>query len=522
MSRPFITLENVTLRLGDTFLFNNTDWDILTNQHWAIIGPNGSGKSILAEALCRKVMTVQGRISYFFDADRTHARSYLKQGEVVSISPDTLRDLLRQHAGYHQARWQSIEGHNAPTVSELLSGKSIEHRSPYEVTPLKTDETVYQTRREAAIRLLGIDYLLPRKILHVSHGESRKVLIARALMQAPKLLILDDPFCGLDNVSREILQDAIENVLTSEQFQIVLSTSREEEIPRGITHLLCVEQKQIVEKGQKERIVHTDFVRHLFADENGASLAADVTFPVEPGKPGDHAETLVKMSNTSVSYGDVTVLQNISWTMRPGEHWAVLGHNGAGKTTLLSMILADNPQAYANDILLFGKKRGSGESIWQIKQKIGWVSPELQIYYHRGISCHQVVCSGFFDSVGLFRPCSTDQHDLAAAWMQSLEIEHLAQRALSSVSAGEQRLVLLARALVKNPVLLVLDEPCQGLDVDHRTHILELLEQLCRKTAVSMIYVTHHFDEMPAAISHVLQLEQGRIQQIGTRKDILG
>lgn len=526
-SRPFISLEHVTLRLGDTYIFEDMEWEIFSDQHWAIIGPNGSGKSILADALCRKVIIAQGRISFFFDSDGNRSRSYLNQGDVVSISPDTLRELLMQHAGYHQARWQSFEGQDAPTVSELLSGKSIEHRSPYEVTPLKTDDAVYQQRREVAIELLDIEYLLPRKIVHVSHGESRKVLIARALMQAPKLLILDDPFCGLDNTSREVLKDTIELVLAAGQFQIVLVTSREEEILQGITNLLCVDEKRIVEKGPKDQVLQTDFVRSLFADKNMHTQASKTSvsefiFPSPPPSKKTIGNSLVKMSKTSVSYGDVTVLENIDWTMRSGQHWAVLGHNGAGKTTLLSMILADNPQAYANDILLFDKKRGSGESIWAIKQHIGWVSPELQIYYQRGMTCYQAVCSGFFDTIGLYKSCSEEQYACATAWMHSLEIDSLASRTFSGVSAGEQRLVLLARALVKHPALLVLDEPCQGLDTEHRRHIIGLLDQLCQKTAVSMIYVTHHFDEMPDAISHVLQLECGRIRHIGTRKDILG
>lgn len=233
-------------------------------------------------------------------------------------------------------------------------------------------------------------------------------------------------------------------------------------------------------------------------------------------------EILVEMKDASVSYGAVDVLRDITWTMRQGEHWAILGHNGAGKTTLLSLILADNPQSYANEISIFGKRRGSGESIWDIKRKIGWVSPELQIYYHSGITCHSIVCSGFFDSVGLYQTYSPEQAGVATRWMHSFGIADLANRPLRTVSVGEQRLVLLARALVKNPVLLILDEPCQGLDLSHRTRIINLLDQLCQQTPVNLIYVTHHFDEMPNAITHVLKLEQSRIRERGTYRSVLG
>ena len=523
LKNPFITLSDTTLRIGDKLMFKHTDWELQADQHWTIIGPNGSGKSTLANALCRKIPIVHGRIQYFFDdSDKQQSRSYLKPGEILKISAEAHRELLQQHAGYHQARWQSFEGKNAPTVSELLTGKSIEHHSPYEVTPLRVPEEVYLERRQQALDLLEIHYLLDRKIIHVSHGEARKVLIVRALMQAPKLLIFDDPFSGLDNASREILRTAIDELLANEDLQIMLVTSRADEILEGITHLLCVNDNQVVAQRPKQEIMQIDFMRQTFLQQEHPTKNAQFQFPTVPQNRKIQHEILVEMKQTSAVYGGVEVLQDITWTMKQGEHWAVLGHNGAGKTTLLSMILADNPQSYANEIRLFGKKRGSGESIWDIKRHIGWVSPELQMYYQRNISCHQVVCSGFFDSVGLYKACSPEQVELATQWMRALEIERFANQSLSSLSAGEQRVILLARAFVKNPILLILDEPCQGLDAHYRTHILELLDELCRQTAVSLIYVTHHFDEMPQAITHVLKLEQGCIQKHGSRIEILG
>jgi molybdate transport system ATP-binding protein len=518
----FISANDVTLRIGDRLLFQNTSWELKADQHWAIIGANGSGKSTLADALCRKIPLIQGHIRYFFDGNGDSSRSYLKAGEILKISAEAHKELLRQHAGYHQARWQSFEGQNAPTISELLTGKSIEHHSPYEVTPLKVANELYRKRREEAIDLLGIRHLLSRKIIHVSHGEARKVLIARSLMQAPKLLIFDDPFSGLDNASRELLRKTLEELLAGRRLQIILVTSRGDEILNGITHLLCVDQNRILSQGTKREMLQRRCIQQFFALEKQPRKNVRFQFPVHPHRVERKLETLVEMNQISVRYGELDILQNINWKMKQGEHWALLGHNGAGKTTLLSMILADNPQAYANDIRLFSKKRGSGESIWDIKKHIGWVSPELQIYYHRSISCHQVVCSGFFDSVGLYRTYSPEQSELAKEWLASLKIEFLADRPLNTVSAGEQRVVLLARALVKNPILLVLDEPCQGLDVDHREHILNLLEQLCQQTPMSLIYVTHHFKEMPQTITHVLKLAQGRIQARGSRQEVLG
>ena len=522
LNSPFITLSDMSVRIGDRLSFQATDWELKTGQHWGIIGANGSGKSILADALCRKVPIIRGRIQYFFGKDAGKSRSYLKPGEILSISTEAHKDLLSRHAGYHQARWQSFEGQNAPTVSELLTGKSIEHRSPFEVTPLQRPEELYRQRREEAVTLLGIEYLLGRKIIHVSHGEARKVMIARALMQSPELLILDDPFSGLDNASRALLRDAVEELFTHDSLHIILLTSRSDEILEGLTHLLCVKDSKVIAKGEKGAIMKTDFMRQLMSQAQAPLPISDFSsFPTLPHESQPQAGPLVEMKKVSVRYGDVDVLQQIDWTMNAGEHWAILGHNGAGKSTLLSMILADNPQAYANHLKIFGLQRGTGESIWDIKRQIGWVSPELLMYYHRHTACHAVVCSGFFDSVGLYHNYSQEQSNAASAWMASMKLEAIRERPLSAVSAGEQRMVLLARALVKHPRLLILDEPCQGLDAGHRTQILTLLDRLCEQHSLSIIYVTHHFDELPQAISHVLKLEQGQILGCGLRQEIL-
>jgi len=527
-------LDDVALRVNRKLSFEHTTWAIQSDQHWAIIGPNGSGKSTLANAVFRKVAIIRGRILYFFDNDSgnvNHARSYFYRGEILRISPEDHRDLLQSQGGYHQARWHSFEGADAPTVSDLLTAKSIEHSSPYEVSPLKVSEEIYRVRRHKAIDLLGIEYLLRRKILHVSHGEARKVLIARALMQSPKLLILDDPFCGLDSSSRDVFKSTIDNLLAAESPRILLVAPRIEEIPHGITHILCVAGNQVVDQGRKDTILRTEFVRELFASQDKTIDLKSGLKKIPPNPPLRKGGILIEMKGTSVSYGETDVLRDINWMMRQGENWAILGHNGAGKTTLLSLILADNPQSYANEITIFGKRRGSGESIWDIKRNIGWVSPELQIYYHNESTCRNVVCSGFFDSVGLYRACSSEQARVAEHWMHSLGIEVLADRPLGTVSAGEQRLVLLVRALVKNPILLIMDEPCQGLDFSHRKRIIDLLDQLSLpgrgrdgyspQTPVNMIYVTHHPDEMPNAITHILKLQRGRIQKCGPRESVL-
>ncbi|MBT4496342.1 MAG: ATP-binding cassette domain-containing protein [Gemmatimonadetes bacterium] len=505
-----IQLDKVTLRAGNRSLFPNTSWTIETGQHWAILGPNGSGKSLLASALCRQVQLSAGHIRFYFDGDG-RSRSYFERGEVVRISPEDHAALTA--GSYHQARWNSIEGANSPIVADLLTGESIEHFSAYQVGPTQISPETYRQRRERAVALLGIDHLLGRRLLHLSNGEGRKLLLARALMQSPHLLILDDPFGGLDIESRRALARAVDQLITDDGPQLLILTSRPDEIPGRIEQVLGVDRCRIAARGTREELLAGPFAKRLRSPE-ALSTPSEISFPKLPDRAREN-QPLVELKNTSITYDDVRILSAVDWTVRPGERWALLGSNGAGKSSLLSLILADNPQGYVNDITLFGRRRGSGESIWEIKRRIGWVAPELQRHYLPSSPCLRVVCSGFFDSVGLYRDSTDEQRAAARQWLRVLADEELADRPFGTVSAGEQRLVLLARALVKNPALLLLDEPCQGLDSAHRRRILHLLDALCLQTSIALVYVTHHPDEMPRAITHLLELDRGCVIRCG-------
>jgi len=205
------------------------------------------------------------------------------------------------------------------------------------------------------------------------------------------------------------------------------------------------------------------------------------------------------------------ILDGINWTVRPHEQWALLGPNGSGKSTLLSLINADNPQSYANKIELFDRRRGSGESIWDIKKKIGFVSPELHQYFKSDATCLQVAGSGFFDTIGYLRTCTPEQLQKAEGWLRLLEIDRYAGEKFQQVPEGVQRLVLLARALVKNPPLLIFDEPCQGLDAHQKKHFKAVIEELCRHLPVTLIYVTHYEEELPAGVDRFLRIRGGKM-----------
>lgn len=510
---PFISLENITIRLYGKLLFPETTWEIRSDQHWVVIGANGSGKSTLVKALCGNVPIVGGRIRYHFFEDQVPgegiARRGLPQDHIERVSFDAQERVLEREGGFYQARWNSLAQDSAESVSECLSEEQVFRINPFEVRENRGDPALFEKRREEVIDLLEIRTLLDRRLIQLSNGEMRKTIIARALLRRPSLLILDNPFEGLDIGFRSRLRQILRNLMEG-PMRLIIVTSRLEDIPEGVTHALLVKGHRAAAMGPAREILEDSSARYLLEER----LAATGTRKVarDSLQPADRVEfpVLVEMHEVSVRYEGVMILEDIDWMVRKGENWVLLGPNGSGKSTLLSLILGDNPQAYANRIFLFGKRRGSGESIWDIKQRIGYVSPELQAYYPKGISCYDVVCSGFFDSLGLYRLCSSDQRRRADQWMEQLGIGAYRKELLSGISEGEQRMILLARALVKRPLLLILDEPCQGLDDSNRRRILGIIEDAATHLDTTVIYVTHNRKEIPGIITHEFHLEKGR------------
>jgi molybdate transport system ATP-binding protein len=484
---PFITLEDITVRVRDRFILPDTSWEIRAGESWAILGPNGAGKSSLARVLMDDVPT--------------------SKGTVMRHRPDAARDRI---------------GWVSPELQEWLLGAE-ENRvenggcAGRDGTPEMARETIlsgnpqgrYSTRAyRNIVKRLGIGYLQDRPMRHLSTGEMRKVLIARALMKSPRLLVLDEPFGGIDAASRNELA-ALFGDLLMDGVQLILVTHRADEIPPGIDHVLCVKDGRVVLQGKREDVL-SDWLR----------MSVDEETPV-PGLPRAKVreqaapEVFVEMRGVTVKFGEVTIFENFDWTVRRGENWAVLGPNGAGKTTLLDLITGDNLQGYANEICLFGVLKGSGETLWDIREKIGIVSSELQVGYRKGIQARDVVASGLFDSIGLFRRLNPEERRAVEDWMDLLGILPMAERVFDRLSYGERRMVLIARAMVKSPLLLILDEPCQGLDPVNRRKMLKLIDRIGAGTGTRIIYVSHYEEEIPSCINRVLRL--GREKQEGER-----
>ncbi len=510
---PLVTMSDVTLQIGNHRVLEHIDWTILRGERWAIVGRNGSGKSALARALYGATPVVGGEITHHFldscNSSRVGRLRLAPEDFIAHVSFDDHKHLIGGQSSYYQSRWNSVENGNSLRATDFLLNSSGG-------TPRSADLT--EEARSGVLQQLGIQHLLDRKIAYLSNGEMRKLLLAQALLRSPSVLILDEPFAGLDHRSRESLKRIITHLMKRIEC-LVFVTSQIEEIPDGVTRTLWLEDGNIAGMGETTSILKS---------MSGGSRSSLQRRSAKPAgrcirrKTVSEPKPLLEMSRVSVAYGDVRVLRGIDWSVREGEHWALVGPNGSGKTTLLSLISADNPQAYANDIRLFGRKRGSGESIWDVKRKIGWMSPEMLLHSQRQTTVFQMMCSGFFDSVGLYQQCSHRQHHSASTVMRLLQLSEFAQDSFETLSAGRQRMALLGRALVKKPKLLILDEPCHGMDPENRAIVLDAVERIGREGRTTLIFVTHRLDEVPACISHALRLSNGRVLKKGDRAEVLG
>ncbi|HEY0245688.1 MAG TPA: ATP-binding cassette domain-containing protein, partial [Mucilaginibacter sp.] len=355
------------------------------------------------------------------------------------------------------------------------------------------------------LHTLKLEALRYKQLIKLSNGETKRLMIAAALLKNPLLLLLDSPLTGLDIQTRKQFDSIIDEISAS-GITVIMATSPYE-IPPAITHVAQLENGAI-----KKVTVKDQYHPELFEQQEDKIDKNELKALLNTAAKTNYNQ-VVYMNNVHIQYGNNVVLDKVNWQIKTGDRWALLGPNGAGKSTLLSLINGDNPQAYANDIILFDRKRGSGESIWDIKKKIGFVSPELHQYFPTDNSCLQVIESGYYDTLGLFRQSSKEKAETALRWMKALEIEKYARVLLKNIPASAQRLCLLARALIKNPDLLIFDEPCQGMDAHQQQHFKNLVDTICGLSNVTLIYVTHYQHEIPDSVDKVLKLDKGRVAE---------
>ena len=465
-----------TFRLSDTRTLTIADLTIRAGESWAFVGTNGSGKSALARALAGELPLLKGECQGDFT-------------RLTRLSFEQLQKLVSDE-------WQRNN-------TDLLSpGEEDTGRTTAEIIQ---DEVKDPARCQRLAERFGITALLNRRFKYLSTGETRKTLLCQALMSEPELLILDEPFDGLDVQSRAQLAALLES-LNQQGYTLVLVLNRFDEIPDFIQHAGVLADCNLTETGEKTALLKQALIAQLAHSEQ----LDGITLP-EPDAPSarhalDPHQPRIVLREGIVSYDDRPILNRLSWTVNPGEHWQIVGPNGAGKSTLLSLITGDHPQGYSNDLTLFGRRRGSGETIWDIKKHIGYVSSSLHLDYRVSTTVRNVILSGYFDSIGIYQAVSDKQHKLAQQWLDILGMDNrVADAPFHSLSWGQQRLALIVRALVKHPTLLILDEPLQGLDPLNRQLIRRFVDVLISEGETQLLFVSHHAEDAPACITHRLE-----------------
>jgi molybdate transport system ATP-binding protein len=485
-----IKLHEVVLRHPDLQFKKPLSWSLYPDEHWAFIGPNGSGKTLFMDVITGKLAIKSGTREYpLIDS--------LNLSVSESIKAMAFRDINSLSGDYtntsYQQRWNSQEAESSPQISDLLT---LHIDSDYS---------------NLILDLLCVRPLLNRKLIHLSSGELRKFLIVRALMSKPKVLILDNPFIGLDAPSRDLLNRVLETLSGMKGLQLIFVLSNPSDIPDFINHVLPISNKMLGNSiSPSDFVADKSLLRTLFQtlkDNSSERVFESFTSGDFTEFHSDDKPVVIQLCDVHIGYDQRTILNQLNWAIMKGERWALLGPNGAGKSTLLSLVCADNPQSYANDIRLFGKKRGSGESIWDIKRHIGYVSPEMHNYYQKNVPCKEIVGSGLFDTIGLYRKCNEEQLGQCAKWMSIFGISALAEKSFRNVSSGEQRLCLLARAFVKEPALLILDEPLHGLDVSNKLMVKKIIDDYCSNSEKTLIYVTHYLHEIPDCVHKQFNLQ---------------
>ncbi|WP_257325266.1 molybdate ABC transporter ATP-binding protein ModF [Pseudoalteromonas rhizosphaerae] len=477
-----IKLNNVTANLGtndrESFLVSNLTWQVESAQHWVLLGGNGAGKSAITAVLLDQANIVSGTRSCDF-----------KRTEIVSS--DLQKQLITAELLADQD--DITDGKTSPKlVSELIYQQS----GPY------FDQQLCQQ----LITGFAFEALLKQRLRALSTGETRKLMLIKALSNRPELIVLDEPFDGLDVQSVELLRSVL--IELSASMTMVFVVNRLDEIPVFITHYGYVKngelQQQLATPDLKQR---DDLFKLLHLQQT------DLTIPskdVAHSAPEFNEPELVRLQNASVSYSGKVIFNHLNWTIKARQHWQLSGQNGSGKTCLLNLITGDNPQCYNNDIKVFGYQRGSGESIWQIKQHIGYISNALHMEYRVSISALNTIVSGFYDSIGLYQKPTQIQLDIAIQWLALLGLSELKNTPFTQLSFGDQRMLLIARAMVKHPTLLILDEPCLGLDEANRQRVLLLIEKICTAGSSTVIYVNHHAKDKITGIEHYLDMADFR------------
>lgn len=465
-----ITVKNLRYPLHPGQWLKIEHWSLPEGRSALISGPNGSGKSAFAGLLSRQLRLTHGEIQFSRPEKMAHV-SFELESEILA------EDRYNNNSEF-------VEGgvdHGRTALEIIGSGKNL----------------------DSVLDLIGIAYLLDRPFKAISTGEARKVLIARALMSDPELLILEEPFGGLDISSRKEMLQLFEELMDL-GVQLLLFDDFHEGLPARIDYLVYVSDGRISLEGQRKEVLESP------AWESYNKRQIRLPHHLPDSYRYDHLDPacpFIKTVALDVAYEGKTVFTGLNWVFKRGENWRISGPNGSGKSTLLSMISGDNPKAYGKDITLFGIKRGSGESVWDIKRHYGILSSSLHRDYRAPGTVAEVVVSGFYDSIGLYDKPTAAQWRIAREWLELLGMQRKESIPFARLSFGEQRQVLIVRAMVKLPLILLLDEPCIGLDKNSRSQVMALIDYISAHSQTHILFVAHDYTDELVCLNRSLEFK---------------
>ena len=429
------------------------------------------------------------------DLDRVITHFLNQQKNVSTMSEAMQRKIQHALAPFFQQRFISLHDEEAPLVRHLLLKKKFFLQTDRYIDDMAWPETD-PDKLDEALKIADLsEEVLDRKLLSLSNGELRRVLLARMWMENPQWVYFNDLFGGLDPEYRRHLASSVVQLSKRDGLKVAVRLAREDELLPEIPAFVYADKTFTQYAGElPSEMAAPKYSKKELKDYEIVNLGSPDT---------SDPEILFDLKNINVQFGDTVVLKNLNWTVRKGEHWAVMGENGAGKSTLLGMLTADHPQIYKNDITLLGERPGHGLNIWEHKAKLGFFSPELALQYREDLSLSEVLCTGFTSNLCKAENTTWEERAKAKEWLNYLGFEDVDAR-FRSLSPIDKRVVLMARAAIRPPKVLLLDEPTQGLKGEYREKIFNLLQLLSKETTI--ILVSHYEEEWPPCMTHLLRM----------------
>lgn len=469
-----IELSNCSLILDGHAVLDEIGFTLRRGERWALVGANGSGKTLLLKMLRGDVWPTP--------TGRQRRRSTLSKEQIAYVGPERQDKYVRYD-------WNL-------TVTQVVTTGLFD-----EDIPLTRPTHAQRERVTRVLRRFGLWGLRQRRLLTLSYGQRRLTLVARLFASNAPLLLLDEVFNGLDVRAKEKLTQALERPRSGHDW--VLTSHRPRELPKNVTHLARIEQGRIVSAGPlgKQAIVAASRSRAVPVQSAAAAAAAATKSHARAS-----STPLVVIHRADIFRDYRPVIRKLDWTLGRGENWAILGPNGSGKSSLLNVIYGDLHPALGGTIQREGVPRGTRIEAW--KKRVGWVSPELQADHYLSKSIEEIVISGRYASIGLNDTPTRADRRTAERWLRFFNIEHLRARGPRQVSYGQMRVALFARAMINDPELLLLDEPCTGLDGDVRATVLGFIQQLAER-GTQVIVAVHDVEDIVPAVSKVLKIARG-------------